>query len=76
MLSRAPCGQAQPKIKTLTFRRCLLNKCQDEFQHADRYDAKVRIGKITFIGELFAERIIPEKIMQECLQRYTLNPEP
>ncbi|KAJ1473330.1 armadillo-type protein, partial [Baffinella frigidus] len=61
------------EAQTITFQRCLLDKCQEEFDRADRYDAKVRIGNITFIGELFVEGILPEKIMHEYVKRLLLS---
>eukprot|EP00961_Rhodomonas_salina_P177438 2392635-Rhodomonas_salina.1 len=82
---------APPTKKTVTFKRCLLNKCQEEFERADRYDEltdaenqglsaeeksnrtrRVRmrmLGNIKFIGELFAQKILNEKIMHECVKR-------
>lgn len=81
----------ETKVKKVTFKRCLLNKCQEEFERADRYreeddeetagmDAaakssktrRVRIrmlGNIKFIGELFAQKILNEKIMHDCVKR-------
>ena len=82
-----PGQEKQPK-RELSFKRCLLNKCQEEFERADRYEEiavegedaaqtaaksrKVRIrmlGNIKFIGELFAQKILNEKIMHECVKR-------
>jgi len=81
----------ETKVKKVTFKRCLLNKCQEEFERADRYDeardeetahldtaaktAKTRrvrlrmLGNIKFIGELFAQRILNEKIMHDCVKK-------
>ena len=79
------------QAKTVTFKRCLLTKCQEEFERADRFDetnkehvegmdaatkakntrlVRLRmLGNITFIGELFAQKILNEKIMHECVKR-------
>ena len=79
------------RVRKVTFKRCLLNKCQEEFERADRYDEmndeetvgldaaakasknrRVRIrmlGNIKFIGELFAHKILNEKIMHDCVKR-------
>jgi hypothetical protein len=81
----------ETKVKKVTFKRCLLNKCQEEFERADRYreeddeetagmgaaakaskTRRVRIrmlGNIKFIGELFAQKILNEKIMHDCVKR-------
>jgi len=81
----------ETKIKKVTFKRCLLNKCQEEFERADRYDEatdaevagmnaaakaaksrRVRIrmlGNVKFIGELFRQEILNEKIMHDCVKR-------
>jgi hypothetical protein len=83
-----PPGKEKAPKKELTFKRCLLNKCQQEFERADRYEdlrapneteaqhaaksRKVRmrmLGNIKFIGELFAQNILNEKIMHECVTR-------
>jgi hypothetical protein len=83
-----PPGKEKAPRKELTFKRCLLNKCQEEFERADRYEdlqeaneteaqhaaksRKVRmrmLGNIKFIGELFAQKILNEKIMHECVTR-------
>lgn len=79
------------EAKPVTFKRCLLTKCQEEFERADRFDetndeqtagmdaatkakntrlVRLRmLGNITFIGELFAQKILNEKIMHECIKR-------
>jgi translation initiation factor 4G len=84
-------GGENTKVKKVTFKRCLLNKCQEEFERADRYDemndeetmgldatakaSKTRrvrnrmLGNIKFIGELFAQKILNEKIMHDCVKR-------
>jgi hypothetical protein len=86
--SDPPPGKEKAPKKELTFKRCLLNKCQQEFERADRYEdlqdpneteaqhaaksRKVRmrmLGNIKFIGELFAQNILNEKIMHECVTR-------
>lgn len=81
----------ETKLKKVTFKRCLLNKCQEEFERADRYDEttdqevagmndaakaaksrRVRIrmlGNVKFIGELFRQEILNEKIMHDCVKR-------
>jgi translation initiation factor 4G len=67
-----------------SFRRILLNKCQEEFENKtppnldhvteplvkDELETKFRrrvLGNIKFIGELFKENMLPEKIMHECI---------
>ena len=67
-----------------SFRRILLNKCQEEFENKtppsldhvtdplvkDELETKFRrrvLGNIKFIGELFKEGMLPEKIMHECI---------
>eukprot|EP00960_Hanusia_phi_P063850 765597-Hanusia_phi.AAC.2 len=103
-----PLPGEEVKKKKVSFKRCLLNKCQEEFERADRYDEltdaentglsaeekanrtrRVRVrmlgitivrcwyclnsnsttGNIKFIGELFAQKILNEKIMHECVKR-------
>ena len=84
-------GGENTKVKKVTFQRCLLNKCQEEFERADRYNEmndeetmgldaaakaskkrRVRnrmLGNIKFIGQLFAQNILNEKIMHDCVKR-------
>jgi hypothetical protein len=76
----------------VTFKRCLLNKCQEEFERTDRYEetmgldaaakaSKMRhvrnrmLGIIKFIGELFAQQILNEKIMHDSVKRLLDNME-
>ena len=81
--------ETNPEAKPHTFKRLLLNKCQEEFEKensiqeqidalgADATDAqkaqtvkavKTRmLGNIRFIGELYKQRMLTEKIMHECL---------
>jgi len=79
----------KPGAKPHTFKRLLLNKCQEEFEKENvvarellalpentpkekkdfiRSQAKKRmLGNIRFIGELYKQKMLTEKIMHECL---------
>jgi len=78
-----------PTAKPHTFKRLLLNKCQEEFEKENgmgalmaelgedasaeerenlRKKTKSRmLGNIRFIGELYKQKMLTEKIMHECL---------
>lgn len=70
----------------ISFRRLLLDKCQEEFEgkHSFSLEPKVdpleleelemktkrkSLGNVKFIGELYKERMLPEKIMHECIKK-------
>jgi translation initiation factor 4G len=81
--------ETNPVGKPHTFKRLLLNKCQEEFEKENvvarellalpentpkekkdyiRSQAKKRmLGNIRFIGELYKQKMLTEKIMHECL---------
>lgn len=81
--------EENPNGKPITFKRLLLNKCQEEFEKENvvaaellalpedtpkekkdyiRAQAKKRmLGNIRFIGELYKQKMLTEKIMHECL---------
>merc|ERR1719502_1590003 len=81
--------EMNPDAKPHTFKRLLLNKCQEEFEKEnslqDELDAmpegttdedkerfriatkKRMLGNIRFIGELYKQKMLTEKIMHECL---------
>jgi len=81
--------EQNPEAKPHTFKRLLLNKCQEEFEKETylqdeldalpegtpekekellRIRAKTRmLGNIRFIGELYKQKMLTEKIMHECL---------
>ena len=78
-------------LKKVTFKKCLLNKCQEEFERSDRYnemnddetmdlDAAAKanktrrmqnrmLGLIKLTAELFAQKILNQKIMHSCVKR-------
>eukprot|EP00301_Raphidiophrys_heterophryoidea_P026184 c8976_g1_i3.p1 GENE.c8976_g1_i3~~c8976_g1_i3.p1 ORF type:complete len:1057 (+),score=175.58 c8976_g1_i3:67-3237(+) len=58
---------------TTSFRRALLSKCQTEFENRDDTQMtpmgrKRKLGNIRFVGELFKQRMLPEKIIiRDCI---------
>jgi len=81
--------EKNPSGKPHTFKRLLLNKCQEEFEKENYVQAELdalppdtpdevkesivkkakrrMLGNIRFIGELYKQRMLTEKIMHECL---------
>nr|XP_043626841.1 eukaryotic translation initiation factor 4G-like [Erigeron canadensis] len=66
----------------ITFKKLLLNKCQDEFkregevkQTEDQRDEarRRRVGNIRLIGELYKKRLLTERIMHECIKKLLGN---
>jgi len=61
------------KAKRSPFKRLLANKCQMEFEFVEQHkvlaDQRGRVlGVIRFIGELFKNHMLSEKIMHKCIQ--------
>jgi len=70
----------------MSFRRLLLNKCQEEFEKEseiaackedlERMKMKRRmLGNIHFIGELYLKRMLKENIMYFCIAKLVGEPE-
>ena len=75
----------QPQAKAHTFKRLLLNKCQEEFEKENYIESEIEalpedateeqkeairkaaknrmLGNIRFIGELYKQKMLTEKIM-------------
>lgn len=75
------------KVARASFRRALLNRCQEEFERPQnlknstleeqqytelRYKQR-QIGNIKFISELFRRKMLLEKIMHEVIKRLLLG---
>ncbi|GAQ88382.1 eukaryotic translation initiation factor eIF-4G [Klebsormidium nitens] len=82
--------------KPVTFRRVMLNTCQEEFEAAESLRDEVKrmtkteeaaeradkeltvkrrtMGNIKLIGELYKQKMIPEKIVHACLQQLLGDP--
>ncbi|KAI5061888.1 hypothetical protein GOP47_0022427 [Adiantum capillus-veneris] len=87
-LPEFPCDEEDGK--PVTFRRILLNSCQEAFEGADSMQNEIRqltkpeqeversekeklvklrtLGNIKLIGELFKQKMIPEKIVHYCIR--------
>jgi len=80
-------------MKEVTFKRLLLNKCQEEFEKgasaidttnkSDQQIAEEKasqkgrmLGNIRFIGELYMQEMLTEKIMHLCVQHLLSQTEP
>eukprot|EP01089_Gocevia_fonbrunei_P005229 TRINITY_DN1545_c0_g1_i1.p1 TRINITY_DN1545_c0_g1~~TRINITY_DN1545_c0_g1_i1.p1 ORF type:complete len:1326 (+),score=322.33 TRINITY_DN1545_c0_g1_i1:99-4076(+) len=75
------------KPRQFTFKRILLNKCQEQFEKAKAAEAaeeaglkapqektkRRMFGNIIFIGELYKEKMLTDKIMHECVFRKLLR---
>jgi hypothetical protein len=88
LLPKFPNPECTGQEKALSFKRFLLNTCQQEFEQAGeceglqeanetegQHAVKLRtmrmrmLGNIKFIGELFAQKLLNEIIMHECITR-------
>ena len=74
-------GQPPPPKKEINFKRSLLNKCQEEFERADRYDEltdaetagmspeeKRNKTRKVRVRMLFSLNMLNEKIMHDCIR--------
>lgn len=84
-----PTFETNKEGKPQTFKRILLNRCQEAFEHkphdetvdndplkkeeADMKQKRRMIGNIVFIGELYKEHMLTDKIMHECVFRRLLG---
>ncbi|KAG8733135.1 hypothetical protein FRC10_000405 [Ceratobasidium sp. 414] len=67
--------QGQPVTGGSLFRKYLTNLCQKDFERGWSSEAatvtgkRQRLGVVRFIGELFKQQMLTERIMHECIKR-------
>ncbi|URD81458.1 DUF581 domain containing protein [Musa troglodytarum] len=56
----------------ITFKRLLLNKCQEEFERWEREQDEPNTveGNVRLIGELYKKKMLTERIMHECIKKF------
>ncbi|CAL9207332.1 unnamed protein product [Musa hybrid cultivar] len=55
----------------ITFKRLLLNKCQEDFERGEReqHETNKVEGNVRLLGELYKKKMLTERIMHECIQK-------
>lgn len=78
--NKAPKFQEPGSDRDMTFRRALLNRCQEMFEKKEKKEKeekregvptvkRVMIGNVIFIGELYRKKLITHKIIHICLSK-------